>query len=114
MEQTVTEEKINLVEHMTPAMFFLSVYQMFKFQDEYDKLIKTMSEEKRMPTEQEMGMVSKLMFLQRRIRQEVFSVDTKSGKPKYQLAQKKVTAEFINFLGGELVEEQEEHNTEQQ
>ena len=114
MGQEVTEEKINLVEHMTPAMFFLSVYQMFKFQEEYDELIKTMSEEKRMPTEKEMAMVSKLMFLKRRIRQEVFSVDTKSGRPKYQLAQKKVTAEFIDFLGGEFIWGQEENNTEQQ
>lgn len=90
---------------MTPAMFFLSVYQMIKAQEEYDNLIKILAEENRNCTKEERRMIDKLIYLKRIIRAEVFSKDEKTGKFKHELAQTKVTSEFLNKLGCELDQE---------
>lgn len=83
-------------------MFFLSVYQMVTLQDSVDALLIKAAEEHRNLSDEDKKKIDQLSYLKIRIREEVFRKDEASGKYLYELAQHKVTADFLDKLGCEF------------
>lgn len=88
---------------MTPVMFFCAVYEMMKLRDECYDMVRVMAEEHRDYTEEEKQKAIKLYKMEKRVREELISVDEKTGKPKYEIARSMVKKEFFDILGLEPV-----------